>query len=659
MEKFKHFYSYLGDDTYNLESWLDDFRHSGRKQLCYDVETTSLRWWDPKDSVVVIGLGYIGFDGMQTACVYAYKDPQLFFSLLQPVLEDASIAKIGANIKFDAHWAKRYGVCVSNLQDVQVMARLLRTQYFKVGLDYLMTVEFKAVHSAWQDLLLHAKEQKIRYNRRSQDDGVMARMDPELVSKYCAEDIYWTLRLAIKYFAEMQNEPKLLSMYKKIEQPLIEACLDMEEIGIRVDRSWLLGMQTSLAAQKQIFEQKIYDRAGMVFDIQSKTQLPKVLAKIGINPELRRRKKGEETTMTDSYDKRVLAKRADHPLVADILQYRTVNYLLTTYVENMLKHGSDRLHTSIRQEAARTGRMGATEPNLMGMPREDEEDEVRREHSIRKAILPIPLASKISRSTALVSIDLSGIEYRLLAHFSGDRVLCDLFKSGGDFHTYVGCMLFNVSKENLTKEQRAIGKKFNFAQLYGAGIKALAEQCKLSVLQVEKLQLEYRKKFPAVVQFKRDTEFRCKHYGGVRNPFGRFRKLPEDLAYRAVNTLIQSTAADVFKIAIVRIHRFLRNRKTKMLFPVHDEIVFNYAYEDGDIFKELTRCMTEFKQGGQSMFRVPLDTEVSICHENWKEKKSLELSDMVQGDLDKRVADHERKNTEGTKMPYLPQHLSC
>ena len=646
--KWKHVYAYLGT-TQDLQTFIDQFQESGRKQLGYDVETTSLRWWDEKDRVVGIGLGYVVGETIHTGYCNSIH-PHEAFQVIKTVLEDPSTAKIGANIKFDAHWAARYGVTVSALHDVQVMARILRTQYFKVSLDVLIEKEFKAVHQEYHDLLVHAKENDIRYLKSTQDDGVMAQMDPKLVGKYCAADVYWTLRLALRYLSELRQNPVIFSLYKAVEQPLIQCCLDMETQGIRVDRPLLQEMQIDLASQIELTERKTYDIAGKAFNMSSPKEIAQLLRSVGIAPEQRRRKKGEEITFSESYDKRVLNKHSNHPLVAGILKYRTLGYLASTYVDSMLAHNADVLHTSIRQEAARTGRMGASQPNLMGIPHVDEEDEVRKEFSIRKIVLPH------TKDSVLICIDENQVEYRLLAHFSGDPVLCDLFRAGKDFHAFVGAQLFNVPMEELTNEQRSIGKKFNFAQLYGAGEAALAEQCKLTLPKVRKLQEAYHKKFPAVDRFKRNTEFKCKHHGGIQNPFGRWRTLPYDLSYRAVNTLIQSTAADIFKISIVRIHKFLQGKKTKILFPVHDELVFNYHYSDGCIFPELSRLMTEFNKDGKSMFRVPLDTEVSICRKNWKEKEELNLTYILQSDLDKRVEDGKPKPAI---MPDLPEYLSC
>lgn len=937
--KWKHVYAYL-ETVHDLQTFIEQFQESGRKQLGYDVETTSLRWWDEKDRVVGIGLGYVVGETIHTGYCNSIH-PHEAFQVIKPVLEDPLVAKIGANIKFDAHWAARYGVIVMALHDVQVMARILRTQYFKVGLDVLIEKEFKAVHQEYHDLLAHAKEKKIRYLKSQQDDGVMAQMDPRLVGKYCAADVYWTLRLALRYLSELRQNPVIFSLYKVVEQPLIQCCLDMETQGIRVDRGLLQEMQIDLASQIELTERKTYDIAGKAFNMSSSKEIAQLLRSVGIAPEQRRRKKGEEITFSESYDKRVLNKHRDHPLVACMLRYRTLSYLASTYVDSMLSYNLDVLHTSIRQEAARTGRMGASQPNLMGIPHVDEEDEVRKEFSIRKIVLPLASDSvlvcidlclakgtkvvtefgikpiewvvehkpgvlscvggetlrfnKVTASAVIPEADVyevemedgtkvkctrdhkwmaydgselrtfqlepgtrmahvkhewhgrkrnypvwwirsnrnyfkihslmaefkyglrpkgyhvdhidgnprnwhpsnirylpasenlshgagrwwnratpaqrerktaslvygvkhnrikyngmsnpncilteaqvseirsihkkyakvgpgstgnlarqygvkcvtiskivngsiwkhtfsnhrvksvryvgkepvyqitvdrdhayvlwngmvsfnCQIEYRLLAHFSGDPTLCDLFRAGKDFHAYVGSQLFNVPMDELTKEQRSVGKKFNFAQLYGAGEAALAEQCRLSLPKVRRLQEAYHKKFPAVDRFKRDTEFKCKHHGGIQNPFGRWRTLPYDLAYRAVNTLIQSTAADIFKISIVRIHKFLQGKKTKILFPVHDELVFNYYYSDGCIFPELSRLMTEFNKDGKSMFRVPLDTEVSICRKNWKEKEELNLTDILQSDLDKRVEDGKPKPAI---MPDLPEYLSC
>jgi len=600
--------------------------------LGFDTETDGLFWWDG-DRPVGLGIGVIE-DGQISTWYLPTLGDSTYPETIVHLLESPSIMKIGANIRFDAHMMAARGVGVSPLEDIQILARLLRTTYQRVGLDALIKQEFGRIHKTWEILIAWCRKAQLGVTHKHVPRGAYRNVPPEVLGRYCGEDVYWTLLLWRKYRALLEKDPKLLKLYEAVEMPLIPAIIAMEDAGIRVDRPYLEEIKEKLIQMQTRLEVQIYEIAGRVFDLRSVRQVSEILQERGVKPEWRRRKRGQETLETPSMDKRVLEKYTHLPLVSSILRYRTVSILLRTFVEGMLSRSDadGRLHTSLRQEAARTGRMGAAEPNLMNLPREDEEDPVRKEFSIRKAVLPL------SKESVLLALDLNQVEYRLLANFSREEKLLQAYKRGSDLHTLTASKLFKISENQVSKEQRAIGKKFNFAQVYGASPTALAEQCKIGLDDAETYCERYTEEFPGVMTFKEKVERWCGRQGGVRNLFGRWREIPWNLKYRAVNTLIQGTAADILKIALVRIHKFLLGRRSKLLFPVHDEVVIDYDWRDGAIFNELINAMTTFcSKEGRQLFLVPLDVDITVCHENWAKKAELDLAEIVEAEVKKAV----------------------
>lgn len=618
---------------------------SKRSYVGFDIETTGLAWWR-EARTLGLGFGFIVGDCVKTWYVPINHDDKkgnlpvgFTYEQVRPILSSESIRKIGANIKFDAHFMRMAGNEINSLDDIQIMARLCRSEWERVALDILVEKEFGTTHKEWEILMAYCKKMKLGVTKSYVPPGAYAKVPQEILGEYCGRDVYWTLLLAERYMTMLKKDPKLLKLYNTVERPLLNAIIDMEETGIKIDVKYLQGLQKDLRQRVESLEAQIYDQAGREFNIKSSKDLKEILPKLGVKMENRRRKKGLETTTTPSLDKNVLKKHSKIKLVKSILDFREASTLLATFVDGMLERTEGMkvpvIHASIRQESARTGRLGCTDPNLMNIPREDENDELRKASSIRHAILPHDSES------CLLSPDYSQIEYRLLAHFARDGTLCDLFAKGVDFHTYVTSQLFDISIEAAAKDKakRYIGKKFNFAQLYGAGLEHLAEQCGISIDKTRELTELYAKRFPTVKKFKQQVYDACVRNGGVRNVFGRFRSIPSDLAYRAVNTLIQGTAADILKIAILRLHKFFKGKQTKILFPVHDEIVMNYVPSDGQIFGDVIRLMTTFTANGAPIFRVPMEVEISVGEKNWGDKKKLDIAHITGADLAKEERD--------------------
>lgn len=622
----------------DIEQIKDDY--SRAEFVGFDTETDGLEWYA---GCTPVGLG-IGFY-LDNKIIKTYYIPTAYlgegnipeaYSSLRSMLtgEDGrKIPKVGANIKFDYHMMLRKGVALDPLDDVQVVARILRTEYRSVALDSLMEDEFNATHVGWDELVKWCRKHGLKVNKSYVAPAAYASVDPEVLGSYCGEDVYWTILLWLKYSYELNKEPKLKRLYEHIERPLLHTVIRMEEAGVRIDKQYLEERRIELTESVGKYETQVYEAAGKVFNINSGKQLAEIFAAKGIEPEMRDRKKtveGEEVrTKTASYDRMCLEKYAgQHDFVDKLLRYKECGKFLETYVEGILRKAGKgtQIHTSLHQESARTGRFGCSDPNLMNLPREDV-SEFRQLNSIRKAFVPA------DNFSVLLTIDYSQIEYRLMAHFSKDPVLVEMFNTEQDFHSLVAASLFNVSVDKITKEQRSIAKTFNFAQLYGSGLDNLALKTKIAKEKCEQIVDTYYQKFRNVRPFKKSVEQYCMAHGFIENPFGRRRTLPKEFFYRGVNTLIQGTAADILKIAALRVDKFLLGKRSKLMFPVHDEFVINWNMLDGNIVPQIIKLMTTFEKEGKPMFRIPIEVEPSWCPDNWGTKKEFTGYEILEAEL--------------------------
>ena len=594
----------------------------------FDLETSGFNWWGD-DWIVGIGIGIYSEGIIETwyvpighASPFANVERTRVLSLLKPMFQHPEIAKVGANTKFDAHFMRVAGVEVNNVEDVQVLARLLRSDYMKVSLDSLMDKEYGCKHAEWEVLVKWCRAHKLKVSKSNVAPKAYAYADPEVLGNYCGADVYWTMMLDGKFNYELKQNPNLHTLYRGIEKPLIQEVIEIEEQGVEIDVPYLQRMREGLIAATNTLEKAVYEEAGQIFNLRSAKQLKEVLIPMGVIPEERERKNKEGVVKTPSLDKTTLNKYRHLPIVDNLLKYRELYKFLNTYVISMLEKLETptgyrrKIYTSLRQESARTGRFGCADPNLQNIPKDGED----ATWSIRKAFIPREPTNN------LFTIDYVAMEYRMLAHFCMDEQLVHLFKESYDFHTYVGEKIFDT--DDLSKKQRSIAKTFNFAQLYGAGPTSISEKLGISLKECQELFHEYNVQFDGVAKWKRTITNKCKKERGVRNIFGRWRRIEPAMSYTAVNTLIQGTCADVVKLAILRVQKFLRNKSTKLLFPVHDELVFDSDTIDGKFWEEVMSLMTDFpNKKGTEIFRIPLEVELTLCRDNWAE--GAKVTDMV------------------------------
>lgn len=413
----------------------------------------------------------------------------------------------------------------------------------------------------------------------------MRQADPEKVRDYAAEDADITLQLHEYLFKELRNE-KLEKLYLDIEEPLIKVLVDLEFTGVNLDQQYLKDYSQEL--QELILEQesKIYKIAGTHFNIASPKQVGEILFdKLKIPYRWRRTRTGQYSTDEDKMNE----LSQDHEIVADILQHRMYSKLKSTYVDAlplMVNPKTGRIHSSFNQALAATGRLSSNNPNLQNIPIRTPEG--RR---IRKAFVPR------DADHVLLSADYSQIELRLIAEISGDEAMLEAFQKGQDIHRATAARVYDVPYEEVTDDQRRNAKTVNFSITYGAGSTNLSRQLGIKRTEAKALIEQYFKQYAGLKSYMDSTVDFARTKGYVETMLGRRRKL-RDINSRngmlrsgaeriAINTPIQGTAADMIKLAMIKVFDAMQadQLKSKMILQVHDELVFDVYKPELDTLK--------------------------------------------------------------------------
>jgi DNA polymerase-1 len=461
------------------------------------------------------------------------------------------------------------------------------------NLDALAMEAFRYRMVSYEDLVGTGKAQK-----RITDVPLDA------VSDYAAEDADFTLRIYHRQREELAKL-NLLELCDRIEFPLLPVLVKMEEAGVSLDRAYLAEMSVLLEKQLGGLIGEIHEAAGRPFNINSTQQLAEVLFKeLGL-PPVRKTKTGYST------DVNVLESLAgQHPIIARLLEYRQLTKLKSTYVDalpDLINPDTGRLHTSFNQTVAATGRLSSSDPNLQNIP-------IRTDlgRAIRKAFIPG------SAGHVLVSADYSQIELRIMAHISGDEGLRAAFLNNEDIHASTAAKVFGVAAGDVTRDMRRKAKEVNFGIMYGIGPFGLANRLEISQAEAREIISRYFERFPRVKQYIQDTIATAKRDGFVATLLGRRRFLPDinsrnqnirgNAERQAINMPIQGTAADMIKMAMIRLDEEITKRtlKTRMLLQVHDELVCEVPRKELDAF---TPLVAEVMTGALPL-SVPVQVDV-------------------------------------------------
>ena len=416
----------------------------------------------------------------------------------------------------------------------------------------------------------------------SEEDDTKAR----LVSYLLNPEVAYNPDQPVNWEA-LEADTSLWNLYQEVELPLSAILREMEQIGVRVDVPMLKQAEAKLNNELQTIEQQIYTSVGMTFNINSPKQVGEVLFdQLQLDDKAKKSKTGQYSASEEV----LLALKPKHPVVGLILEYRELKTLISTYISalpNYINPTTGKIHTTYNQTVTATGRLSSSNPNLQNLPIRSERGQL-----IRQAVIP-------DEGCLFLSADYSQIELRLMAHFSQDPHLVQAFLSGQDIHAATAAKIFNVSIEEVTKEQRRQVKTANFGIIYGISAFGLAQQLDCSRSEAKALIDGYFAAFPGVIDYFEKQKELARQQGYAVTLFGRKRYLPDILSHNAtvrsfaernaVNSPIQGTAADIIKMAMVTIHRRLKEEglKAQMIMQVHDELNFNVPLNEVDKVREI------------------------------------------------------------------------
>jgi DNA polymerase-1 len=573
-------------------------------EICFDTETTGI---DANDAELVgLSFSYKPFEAYYIPCLPDQTATKKILEQFAPVFNAEKITWIGQNLKYDMLVLKWYNVELKgNIYDTMLAHYVIEPEGRR-SMDLLSAqyLGYEPVHI--EELI----------GKKGKNQGNMRDVEVEKIKDYAAEDADITLQLKHALHPGLK-EKEVERVFYEVENPLVRVLTDMEFEGIRIDEGFLKDYSKSLEHEARLAEDNVYAGAGVKFNLSSPKQLGEVLfEKLKLDPKAKKTKTGQYATGED-----VLLKLSHtNPIVADILAYRELTKLKSTYVDSLpllINKKTGRVHTSYAQAVAVTGRLSSNNPNLQNIPIRTD-----RGKEIRKAFIPR------DDKHILVSSDYSQIELRIVAAISGDPNMCEAFRSGIDIHTATAAKVYNVDPKDVVKEMRYKAKSVNFGIIYGQGAFGLADNLGISRSEAKEIIDNYKKEFNGITKYMDDTINFAREHGYVQTLMGRKRWLRDinssnftvrGFAERnAINSPIQGTAADMIKLAMIKIHAAMKKEKlkSKMLLQVHDELVFDALKEEMDTLKPL--ILENMKAALPLPYGVPVEAEVGFG-DNWLE----------------------------------------
>lgn len=553
---------------------------AAEKEICFDTETTNI---DANLAELVgMSFAYSTGEAYYVPCPVDKKQCLALLELFKPLFDDENKLWIGQNLKYDLLVLKWYGFELKGKIFDTMLAHYVIEPEGKRNMDAL-----SAKYLGYEPIHIEAL-----IGKKGKHQGTMREVEIEKIKEYAGEDADITLQLKNVFVPQLTSN-KVESVFNEVENPLVKVLTDMEFEGIRIDVDFLHAYSKQLEAAAKQSEESVYQQAGVRFNLASPKQLGEVLFdKLQLDPKAKKTKTGQYATGED-----VLQKLASqHKICNDILDFRELTKLKSTYVDalpELIHPVTGRVHTSYAQAVAVTGRLSSNNPNLQNIPIRSEKGK-----EIRKAFIPR------DDQHVLVSADYSQIELRIVAAISGDPNMCEAFKTGKDIHTATAAKVFHVEESAVTKEMRYKAKSVNFGIIYGQGAFGLAENLGISRTEAKEIIDNYKKEFPNIQQYMNNSIQFAKEHGYVETLMGRKRWLKDinstnftirGFAERnAINSPIQGTAADMIKIAMIKVHEAFKKHqfKSKMLLQVHDELVFDVLKEELELVKPvIIECM--------------------------------------------------------------------
>lgn len=494
-----------------------------------------------------------------------------------PALQNRKSQKIGQNIKFDIIVLRKYGVRVAGPLFDTMIAHYLLNPELRHGMDYLAETYLKYKPVPISQLI----------GPKGKNQLCMRDVPLAQIAEYAAEDADVTLKLK-NFFAPELKKAGIESLFFDIEMPLIYVLVEMEVTGVKLDTVALKQSSEELTAALNNLEKEIYELAGVKFNINSSKQVGEVLFEhLKIEEKAKKTKTGSYSTSEDILEK----MRSKHPVVGKLLEYRGLKKLLSTYIDalpELINPETGKIHTSFNQTVTATGRLSSTNPNLQNIPIRDE---LGRE--IRKAFIPD------NEDCTFFSADYSQIELRIMAHLSQDEHMIEAFRSGADIHSATAAKIYGIPVEEVTGDMRRKAKTANFGIIYGISIFGLAERLNIPRAESKELIEGYFKSYPGIRDYMDESIRIAKEKGYVETIFKRKRYLPDINSHNAIvrgyaernaiNAPIQGSAADIIKVAMVRIYNRFEEEglKSKMILQVHDELNFNVCQDEQEKVRQI------------------------------------------------------------------------
>ena len=594
---FEVLYSIV-DDEESLQSLMEILKV--RKEICFKVESGS------SDRPLMGKLVGIAFKIDTTTIVYVPVNGKLgldkVVNAIKPLFENPNIGFYGHDIKRQYHVLINYDIHIANICfDTLLASFILNSHHRQHSLEALFLQYFEKVKS---DLQIHTGKGK--------DFIEPADLPPETIYRYCCEEVDYTNRL--KSFLEQEIcKREQQDLLYKIEIPLIKVLAKIENHGIFLDVPTLNALSVELRIKLDNLQKEIYAAVGEEFNINSPKQLSEILQN-KMHIVLPKKTATGFSTNADILED----LKADYPIAQLLLDYRSLEKLRSTYVESLpmdVNPVTHRIHCTFNQSVAATGRLSCQDPNLQNIPTRTAEG-----RKIREAFRPE------KDGWSYLAADYSQIELRLLAHFSEDPTLVAAFNNNEDIHTHTASVVLGLPIEEITKELRSKAKAVNFGIIYGQQAFGLAKELHIEVKEAANFIEMYFKRYPKIKEYIESCKELSRTTGKARTSTGRERLIPEinskngqlrALAERlAVNTPLQGTAADIIKLAMLKIDELLSNEKVEgfMILQIHDELVFELPDSEIDFFKPLVKEVME----NVVQLKIPLIVDINVG-KNWKE----------------------------------------
>ncbi|WP_295220986.1 DNA polymerase I [uncultured Chryseobacterium sp.] len=572
-----------------------------QRVVCFDTETTSLNELEAE----LVGMSFSYKKGLAYYVPLSEDQGEVLQTLeiFRPFFEKEDLVKVAHNLKFDYKILRKYDITVKGAMFDTMIAHYLLNPDGRHGMDYLSEIYLGYKPVSIETII----------GKKGKNQGTFRDADLRTQTDYAAEDADVTFQL-YELFAPQLKKENLEDLFFNIEMPLMEVLAKMELAGISLDEKWLAQESIDLENDLRQLEAKIFELSGEEFNVNSPKQLGEILfEKMQLDPKAKKTKTGQYATSEDILQK--LASK--HEIIQHILEYRTYQKLKSTYVDalpSQIEKSDNRVHTNFSQTTAATGRLASVNPNLQNIP-----IRTLRGQQIRGAFVA-------GEGKKIISADYSQIELRLIAEISGEDNMIKAFQDGEDIHASTAAKLFNIPLEEVSKIQRSQAKTVNFGILYGQGAFALAEQTGLSRSEAKQMIEAYFETYSKLKAYMADQVKKAREIGYVETILGRKRHLKDissgnfvvraHAERNAVNAPIQGSAADVVKMAMIKIQKEFEKEKlqTRMLLQVHDELVFESPVEE----VELAINIIKIEMENAIETQVPLLVEVGVG-ENWLE----------------------------------------